>query len=602
MTFAKTWVLHFLWLLPVVGLALLAYHRQRGKALARFAEPELLGRLTGKVIPGMRAVKVALLLAALGLMIFALSGPRWGSHYQEVTQKGVDIVVLADVSPSMMVEDVKPNRLERARREIHDFLQVVQGDRVGLVAFSGAAYVQCPLTLDYAALDMFLQALSPELISTAGTDLGAAIETGLSAFDPKAETDKVMLLITDGEDNEGRGLEAARKAAEKGVKIFVFGVGEAAGGPVPGGGQGGFKKDEQGNMVLSRMDEESLQKIATDTGGTYVRSVAGDLDLDVLYFDGIRSRTTAQTLKSGKIRIEEERFFLFLLPALFFLLIEGFLAERKAFRPTVLLVPLLIVASLVCADRARAAEDPDQLFRKGRFAEAEKAYADLDMDHPKDIRYRYDRGCAAYQKGDYQAAIAAFSSASVRAGDDAMRFKATYNLGNAVFQKGDFAAAADLYRNALRFNPASQDARHNLELSLRKLEQQKKDQEKKDKQDKQDKKDQKGKQGRRKDQKDGQTRLRRQEKRIRRQKSGTESGIGKCRRGEEAGSVRGAEAAQRTPRERAAAGRGESSRLLGGQENGGGLAEQCHRGPVAPAPAGSGETTRRPFGQGLVDA
>ena len=346
--------------------------------------------------------------------------------------------------------------------------------------------MQCPLTLDYAALEMFLQSLGPELISTVGTDLGAAIETGLSAFDPKAETDKVMLLITDGEDNEGRGLEAARKAAEKGVKIFVFGVGEAAGGPVPGAAQGGFKKDGQGNMVLSRMDEESLRSIATDTGGTYVRSVAGDLDLDVLYFDGIRTSTTAQTLKSGKIRIEEERFFLFLVPALLFLLIEGFLAERKAFRPTVLLLPLLLAGSLAGAGRAQAAEDPDQLFRKGRFAEAEKAYADLDIDHPKDVRYRYNRGCAAYQKGDYEAAIAAFSSASVRAGDDAMRFKSTYNLGNAVFQKGDFAAAADLYRNALRLNPASEDARHNLELSLRKLEQQKQDQKKKDEQQKKD--------------------------------------------------------------------------------------------------------------------
>ncbi len=488
MTFSQTWVLHFLWLIPVVGLALLAYHRRREKALARFAEPELLERLTGAAIPGMRALKVLLVLFALGLMIFSLAGPRWGSHYQEVTQKGVDIVLLADISPSMLVEDVKPNRLERARREIHDFLKVVQGDRVGLVAFSGAAYVQCPLTLDYAALDMFLQALSPELIPLAGTDLGAAIETGLSSFDPKAETDKVMILITDGEDNEGRGQEAARKAAEKGVKIFVFGVGEAAGGPVPGGDQGGFKKDERGNMVLSRMDEASLQSIAADTGGTYVRSVAGDLDLDVLYFDGIRSRTTAQTLKSGKIRIEEERFFLFLVPAFLLLLIEGFLAERKAFRPTLLMLPLLVAGSLVHAGRAQAAEDPDQLYRKGRYAEAEKAYADLDMDHPKDVRYRYDRGCAAYQKGDYQAAIAAFSSASVRAGDDPMRFKATYNLGNAVFQKGDFAAAADLYRNALRHDPASADARHNLELALHKLRQQKEDQKKQDQQQKDQKK------------------------------------------------------------------------------------------------------------------
>jgi Ca-activated chloride channel family protein len=240
-------------------------------------------------------------------------------------------------------------------------------------------------------------------------------------------------------------------------------------------------------MVLSRIDEESLRKIAADTGGTYVRSVAGDLDLDVLYFNGIRARTTAQTLKSGKIRIEEERFVFFLLPALLFLLIEGFLAERRAFRPTVLAA--LLLGSFVVPGRASAAEDPDRLFRSGRFAEAEKAYADLDMDHPKDIRYRYNRGVAAYHKGDYQGAIAAFSSAISRAGDDAMRFRATYNLGNAVFQKGDFAAAADLFRNALRSNPASEDARHNLELALRKLEQPKKEQQKKDQDDKQQQKD-----------------------------------------------------------------------------------------------------------------
>lgn len=498
MTFANAWVLHFLWLLPPLGLVLVAYHRQRARALTRFAEPELLLRLTGAVVPGMRAVKAALLVVALGMMIVGLAGPRWGSHYQEVTQKGVDIVVLADVSPSMLVEDVKPNRLERARREIHDFLQVVQGDRVGLVAFSGAAFVQCPLTLDYAALEMFLQALEPELIHTAGTDLGAAIETGLTAFDPKAETDKVMLLITDGEDNEGRGAESARKAAGNGVKIFVFGVGEAAGGPVPGGGQGGFKKDQQGNLVLSRIDEDSLRKIAAETGGTYVRSVAGDLDLDVLYFNGIRARTTAQTLKSGKIRIEEERFVFFLLPALLLLLIEGFLPERKAFRPTVLVVPLLL-GGLLAAGQARAAADPDELFRKGRYAEAEKAYAELDMDHPKDIRYRYDRGCAAYHAGDYQGAIAAFSSVGVRATESGMKFKAAYNLGNAVFQKGDFAAAAAIYREALRHDPASTDARHNLELSLRKLEQQKKDQEQKDK----EKKDQGDKNQETPDKKDG---------------------------------------------------------------------------------------------------
>ena len=330
MSLANLWVLHFLWLIPLVVVALVVHNRQKKRALEKFADPEFLDRLTGRDQGGRRLLKGFLLLSSLSLILFALAGPRWGSHYQEVRQKGVDIMILVDVSPSMLVEDMEPNRLERARREILDFLRVVQGDRVGLVAFSGAAFVQCPLTLDYGALQMFLSSLQPDLIPVPGTDLGAAIETGLSSFDFNAETDKVILLITDGEDNEGRGLEAGRKAAAKGVKIFVFGIGETSGGPIPlGDGQGGFKKDEEGKVILSKLDEESLREIAPLTGGSYVRSVAGDLDLDLLYFEGIKSRTEAQTLKSGKIKVWEERFAIFVLAAFFLLLLEGLILERR---------------------------------------------------------------------------------------------------------------------------------------------------------------------------------------------------------------------------------------------------------------------------------
>ncbi len=322
-------ILHILWLLPLAGLALVLACRQKERALVRFADPELLDRLTGKAQGRRRFLKGFFLLSALGLIIFALAGPRWGSHYQEVSQKGVDIMLLVDVSPSMLVEDTKPNRLERARREILDFLKVVQGDRVGLVAFAGAAFIQCPLTLDYSALEMFLSQLQPDLIPVPGTDLGQAIETGMSSFDFKSETDKVILLITDGEDNEAKGLEAARGAAEKGIKIFIFGMGDASGGPIPAGdGKGGFKKDKGGKLILSKLDEESLRQIASLTGGTYVRSVAGDLDLDVLYFEGIKSRTKAQTLKSGKVKVYEERFPIFLLAALLFLVLEDLIPER----------------------------------------------------------------------------------------------------------------------------------------------------------------------------------------------------------------------------------------------------------------------------------
>ena len=222
---AHLWMLHFLWLVPLAAVVLVFAERQRKRTLSRFADPGLLMRLTGAESSRKTFLKNALLLTALALMLFSLAGPRWGSHYQEVHQKGVDILLLVDVSASMLVEDVKPNRLERARREIVDLLRVVQGDRVGLVAFSGDAFVQCPLTLDYGALEMFLNQLAPDLIPVSGTDLGKAVDKAQAAFDPRSETDKVIVLITDGEDNENKGLEAAQRAAQKGIRIFVFGMG-----------------------------------------------------------------------------------------------------------------------------------------------------------------------------------------------------------------------------------------------------------------------------------------------------------------------------------------------------------------------------------------
>jgi Ca-activated chloride channel family protein len=482
MNLSHLWMLNLLWLIPLAAVVLIVQGRKKKRSLQVFADPHLLDRLTALNHRGRRFIKALFLLLSLGLMLFALAGPRWGSHYEEVSQKGVDIMLLIDVSPSMLVEDIAPNRLERARREILDFIKVVQGDRVGLIAFAGAAFVQCPLTLDYAALEMFLSALRPDLIPVPGTDLGAAIDMGIAAFDEESATDKVILLITDGEDNENQGLKAARQAAAKGVKIFVFGIGDVGGGPIPElDGSGGFKKDRQGKLILSKLEEESLQNIASLTGGTYVRSVAGDLDLDVLYFDGIKSQTRAQELKSGKIKVYEERFPLFVLAAFILLLIEGFIDEKvrlksKSVRKASLARLMLMTVPAICmlaAASSQASGSPDELYRKGRYAEAEDVYAQSDMDNPKDLRYRYNRGCAAYQSGDYQAAAAAFASVLRRSEDNDIRFKAAYNLGNAAYKQEDYQSAVNHYKQAIAQDPSSEDARHNLELSIRALQKQK---------------------------------------------------------------------------------------------------------------------------------
>jgi Ca-activated chloride channel homolog len=490
MILTHLWVLNFLWFLPLVCFALIVQNRKKKTAMAQFADAALLMRLTAKDHRGIRLLKGILLLFTLALLVFSLAGPRWGSSYQEVSQKGVDVMILVDVSPSMMVEDLKPNRLEQARREIIDFLKVVEGDRVGLVAFAGAAFVQCPLTLDYAALQLFLNALEPGLIPAAGTDLGAAIETGLSAFDFKAETDKVMLLITDGEDNEGRSVEAARIANKRGVKIFVFGIGELSGGPIPQEeGKGGFKKDKEGKLILSKLNENGLKEIAADAGGRYVRSMAGDLDLDIIYFDGIKSMTQARTLKSGKIKIYDERFTFFILAALLLLLTEGFIAEKgksTAKNLSVFFLIFFITHGASIFSPAFADENPDQLYKQERFAEAESAYAQLDMDHPKDIRYRYNRGCSAYQNKDYKGAMAAFSSVWRRTQndkddqEDPIRLKVAFNLGNTAYKLGDYASAVAFYRQILLKDPSNGDARFNMELVLRALEKQKEEQKKKE--------------------------------------------------------------------------------------------------------------------------
>ena len=495
MNFSHPWVLYFLWLLPLMAFAFIAYERERRKAMERFAEPELLQRLSAHVKRGDPFLRAVLCVAAFGLMILALAGPRWGSHYQEVHQKGVDIMVLLDVSPSMGVEDVKPNRLKRAKREIQDLLKNVRGDRVGLVVFSGAAFTQCPLTLDYGALRMFLNAVEPGLVPVPGTDLGAAIHTGISAFNPEVETDKVMLLITDGEDNEKQGIKAAREAAKKGIKIFVFGMGDPAGGPIPlPGDEGGFKKDEKGNLILSKLNEEELRQIAAITGGAYVRSVAGDLDLDLLYFDGIKSKTADRTLKSGKIKVYEERFSLFLIAAFILLLFEallgrlrgpGFFHTRtqaaKTTKDSLPVLGMLTVfmgaSTLWYPSTVLAGSDPDKLYKAGRYQEAEALYAKKDMDNPKDIRYRYNRGCAGYQQEAYKGSMAAFASVLKRAQDQEARFKAAFNAGNAAFKQGDFRSAKNYYTQAIVLNPENPRAKHNLELTLRKLAQQKQSQE-----------------------------------------------------------------------------------------------------------------------------
>ncbi|NOY53388.1 MAG: VWA domain-containing protein [Deltaproteobacteria bacterium] len=268
------------------------------------------------------------MVVAIALSIVALARPRWGFRWEEIRRRGVDIVVALDVSQSMMATDVDPNRLERAKRKIQDLLTMLRGDRIGLVAFAGSSFIQCPLTLDYGAFRIFLDGLSPDLIPVPGTAVARAIETSLTAFDPKLRTSKAIILITDGEDHGGNPLSAAKKAKEAGVKIFTIGIGKREGAPIPlAGPGGGFKKDHSGNLILTRLDEETLKKIALTTGGAYVHSVTGDMDLQSIYLKGIRMGMKQTELATRRKKRWTERFEWPLMAAVFLLIAEGFLRE-----------------------------------------------------------------------------------------------------------------------------------------------------------------------------------------------------------------------------------------------------------------------------------
>jgi Ca-activated chloride channel family protein len=330
MRFGSLNYLFLLWIIPVMGIFYLYAFRKRDRLLALFCGTELVGELVPDFKKGRRRVKAFLALVAMAFGIVALTQPQWGFHWEEIKRVGVDIMVAIDVSESMLAEDVKPSRLERAKREVFDLIEMLEGDRIGLIVFAGTSFVQCPLTLDYGACKMFLDYIDTDLIPVPGTALADAIRTATTSFSKRERKSKALILITDGEDHEGEPIEAAKEAKQEGIKIFPIGVGRKEGVPIPlRGGAGGFKKDRQGDMVITHLDETTLQKIALETGGSYVSSVTGDMDLDKIYKEGIKQHIEQKQLKSTRKRRWEQRFQWFILCALLFIGLEFFVSERK---------------------------------------------------------------------------------------------------------------------------------------------------------------------------------------------------------------------------------------------------------------------------------
>lgn len=332
MRFAEPIFLFGLLGLPLLLLFFYWLERRRKKALGRIGDLDVVLRLLEGFSEKIRRWKYALVLLASALMVLALARPQWGKKMELVKREGLDIIVAIDVSASMLAADMPPSRLAKAKSETAGLIDLLKGDRIGLVVFSGEAYVQCPLTMDYSAAKMFLSDIDYGSVPQPGTALGEAIRRAASAFVEKERKHKVLIAITDGEDTqESDPMKAAEEARKAGIVLYTIGVGTPAGEPIPlrnaAGQVQGYKKDDEGQVVMSRLDEAGLQEAALKTGGKYYRATAGELELDKI-FDDI-SKMERKELTGQFMARWEERFRWFLAAAFALLGVEFLLNERR---------------------------------------------------------------------------------------------------------------------------------------------------------------------------------------------------------------------------------------------------------------------------------
>jgi Ca-activated chloride channel family protein len=330
--FANNFALYLLVIIPVMIVFFYFVFRWKKNAMQRFGSLLLLQQLTPSLSRTRQVWKIALLLGAMLFAILALARPQIGTKLEEVKREGVDIMIAIDVSESMNAQDIRPSRIAKARHEVASLIEKLEGDRIGIIAFAGEAFVQCPLTLDYGAAKIFLDVLEPGLIPTPGTNLIQAIQLAMQSFESAERKHKVMVLITDGEDTQGEDVMKMAEAAEtEGVVIYTVGIGSPQGVPIPvldeRGIQVGFKKNRQGEVVVTKLDELALEKIALQTGGKYYRASSGEAELDRIY-EAIAAMDKKE-LASLKFSQYEERFQYVLGVALLLLVIEMLLSERR---------------------------------------------------------------------------------------------------------------------------------------------------------------------------------------------------------------------------------------------------------------------------------
>lgn len=312
-------------LIPIFFLLYSLYLKLKRKKLQKFGNLETVKQLMPDVSNGRGWLKISLFAIAFFFFVIGLSRPQLGARIKEKEIKGVEIMIALDVSNSMLAEDFSPNRLERAKLAISRLVDKLQGDRIGLVIFAGESFIQLPITTDYVSAKVFLNNINTNSIPVQGTSIADALMTTARSFSTQSEQSRALILITDGEDHEGAVMDAARAIGDSGIKIYCIGIGTPEGQPIPMNGE--LLKDENGDIVVTRLDESLLRKIAEAGNGSYVRAGAAEFGLNPI-IESIR-QIEDQNFKSVVFEDFDEQYMYFFAIALFFLILDLFIGERK---------------------------------------------------------------------------------------------------------------------------------------------------------------------------------------------------------------------------------------------------------------------------------
>ena len=461
----------------LVALAAIHYYiiYKKKWQLKRFGDPELTRQLFLGVSRWRPEVKFWITMLALASFIVALARPQFGTRLDTRERTGIEAIIALDVSNSMLAEDVKPNRLEKAKMMVSNMVDGMRDDKIGLIVFAGQAFVQLPITSDYVSAKMFLETISPAMMSVQGTDIAEAINLSMRSFTQQEDVSRAIFVITDGEDNEAKGVEAAKQAAAKGVRVYVLGIGNPGGAPVPIPGTGQYIIDEEGNTVISKLSEEMCREIATAGNGSYI------------YVDNSSSaqkKLSEQVDRLAKAKMEsqiyseyDEQFQGFVLIGILLLLLDVFLLERESKstwlsnlfrrgRPAAALFLLIFSMTAMAQTDRDYIRRGNRLMRDSIYDKAQVEYQKaIEKDNTNPISH-FNLGNALLYQNKAEDAMKEYETAARLEKDKTRLAQIYHNMGVVLQSAKQFDKAVACYRNSLRNDPTNDETRYNYALSL----------------------------------------------------------------------------------------------------------------------------------------